>query len=274
MDLRLQICNFLIFSDGWSADRSAAPRIAPTIARLSFWLSPDRFSEFETTYREKLVPILKKHGLEESSERGRATIDGVFSRLFEVRAPSEIPERNNALRNDTAWTAILKALGESFGTNRNDGTIRHSLHLYAAPGAPPRVVSAGTGKIVPAGTGRGHWRTYDVTDGLADVNVQDILQDREGALWFATSNGVSRYDPLRLADARSGQASTSSGQALLRLSGTKRSSARDIVLSIIQDRDGEIWFGTTGGVGRYDGKSLYHFYQERWTGGQLCGDGL
>ena len=144
---QLSICNFLIFSDGWSADRSAAPRIAPTIARLSFWLSPDRFSEFETTYREKLVPILKKHGLEESSERGRATIDGVFSRLFEVRAPSEIPERNNALRNDTAWTAILKALGESFGTNRNDGTIRHSLHLYAAPGAPPRVVSAGTGKM-------------------------------------------------------------------------------------------------------------------------------
>ena len=261
--------------------------------------------EFETTYREKLVPILKNYGLKESSERGRPTVEGVFSRLFEARAPSEIPVKNKALGKDDAWIAALKTLGSSFGRSEQDGLIRHSLHLYAAPGAPPRVVPAGPGEIVSAGTGRGHWRTYDVTDGLADVNVQDILQDREGALWFATSNGVSRYDgrtwtnfttrdglvdnrvyvmfqdrdgvlwfgtwwggvsrydPLRLRgpNGRSAQdtASTSSGQALLRLSGTKRSSAPDIVLSIIQDRDREIWFGTTGGVGRYDGKSYTTF---------------
>ena len=305
---QFSVCNFLIFSDGWSADRTAAPRI-PTIVRLSFWLSPDRMGEFETEYEKKLVPILKKHGLEESSERGRPTVEGVFSRLFEVRVPSEIPVRNKALGKDDAWITALKTLGSRFGTLEQDGMIRNSLHLYSAPGAPPRVVSAGTGKIVSAGQGRGHWRTYDVTDGLADVNVQDILQDREGALWFATSNGVSRYDgrtwtnlttreglgdnrvkamlqdrdgvlwfgswrggvsrfdPLRLADARSGQASTSSGQALRQSSGQAWANfsypggalKNEELRSIIQDRDGVIWFGTTGGVGRYDGKSYTTF---------------
>ena len=297
-------CISLFFSDGWSADRSTAPPTAPTLARLSFWLSPDRFSEFETTYRKTLMPILEKHGLTESSERGRATVDSVFSRLFEVKAPLEIPAVNKALGRDSAWIEALKKLGSRFGTPDQDGQIRHSLHLYAAPGEPPRVVPAGPGESVSAGTGRGHWRTYDVTDGLADVNVQDILQDREGALWFATGGGVSRYDgrtwtnfttrdglvnnrvkamlqdrdgvlwfgtfsgvsrydpatPRHEAPLRSGQASTGSGQALLRLPGTKRSSApEDIVLSIIQDRDGVIWFGTTGGVGRYDGKSYTTF---------------
>jgi len=45
---------------------------------------------FEATYRKKLVPILKQHDLEESSERGRRTVEGVFSRLFEVETPSEV----------------------------------------------------------------------------------------------------------------------------------------------------------------------------------------
>ena len=46
----------------------------PTLARLSFWVPRERMAEFEAVYQEKVVPILKKHGLVESSERGRATI--------------------------------------------------------------------------------------------------------------------------------------------------------------------------------------------------------
>ena len=41
----------------------------------------------------------------------------------------------------------------------------------------------------------GHWRTFDVTDGLAGLMVNGITQDRDGHLWFATmNNGVSCYD--------------------------------------------------------------------------------
>ena len=229
----------LSFTDGWSTDRIPTSRTSPpppTLARLSFWLSPDRFSEFETAYREKLVPILEKHGLTESSERGRATIDSVFSRLFEVRAPSEIPLRNKALRNDTAWIENLRALGASFGTPERDGLVRHSLHLYAAPGTPPRVLPAGPGKTVLAGRGRGHWRTYDVTDGLAAANVHEILQDREGSLWFATYNGVNRYD---------GHTWT--------IFTTRDGLVDNRVVTALQDPEGAFWFGThVGGISRYD----------------------
>ena len=59
----------------------------PTLARLSFWVPPERMAEFEAAYEEQVVPILKKHGLVESSERGRATADS-FSRLFAVENPT------------------------------------------------------------------------------------------------------------------------------------------------------------------------------------------
>ena len=55
----------------------------PSLARLSFWVPPDQVDEFATSYQEKLMPILKGHGLVESSQPARATVDSVFTRLFE-----------------------------------------------------------------------------------------------------------------------------------------------------------------------------------------------
>ena len=66
--LRLQfvaVLSLLLFS---------APEAAgPPLARLSFWLPPERMAEFEAVYRERVAPIVKRYGLVESSERGRAT---------------------------------------------------------------------------------------------------------------------------------------------------------------------------------------------------------
>ena len=48
------------------------------------------------------------------------------------------------------------------------------------------------GKLVPA---QGAWRTYSLAEGLCDIQVEHIAEDREGYLWFATWNGgVSRFD--------------------------------------------------------------------------------
>ncbi|MCP5050204.1 MAG: response regulator, partial [bacterium] len=35
---------------------------------------------------------------------------------------------------------------------------------------------------------------YSETDGLADSNVHDVVQDRSGRMWFATNAGISLYD--------------------------------------------------------------------------------
>ena len=38
------------------------------------------------------------------------------------------------------------------------------------------------------------WQRFDYQDGLADNRVRGIFQDRDGAIWVGTAEGVSRYD--------------------------------------------------------------------------------
>ena len=165
----------------------------PTLARLSFWVQPERMADFEKAYREQVLPILKRHGLMESPERGRATADNVFARLFKISSASEVFNKAKTLREDSAWQAVLRNLGTAFGTV-TQGTLRHSFGVYTAPARPGRIVPASLGKVVPAGPGTGQWHAYGLTDGLPEGYVRAILQDREGYLWFGTAKGASRYD--------------------------------------------------------------------------------
>jgi ligand-binding sensor domain-containing protein len=86
--------------------------------------------------------------------------------------------------------------------------------------------------------------------------VYSILEDKNGNIWFGTSDGVCFYDgkeftsfPIPAADVEfkdypSAQLSSKS------------------VISIFQDKTGNIWFGTQGfGAYRYDGKYLTNFIE-------------
>lgn len=59
----------------------------PILVRLFFEVPPERIAEFEVVYRDQLLPVLQKRDLTESLERGRATPDNIFSRLFEFKRP-------------------------------------------------------------------------------------------------------------------------------------------------------------------------------------------
>ena len=107
----------------------------PTLARLSFWVSPEHRDTFQATYKKKLVPILKKHELMESSERERRTGAGVISRLFELETPSEVAAKERALRNDPAWQDVLQRLGAAFGTPQPDGLLHQYFGVYRTPPA-------------------------------------------------------------------------------------------------------------------------------------------
>jgi sugar lactone lactonase YvrE len=76
--------------------------------------------------------------------------------------------------------------------------------------------------------------------GLASNTVSAIAVDGEGALWFGTSGGVSRFDGDNWTTytVEDGLADNSVG-------------------GIVADREGLLWFGTSGGVSRFDG--------ENWT---------
>ena len=210
------------------------------LARLSFWIPPEQIDTFEAAYAKKIVPILRKHELEESSERSRISVEGIFSRLFEMEAPSEVAIKEHALESDPAWREVLRSLGTTFGKDETGGLIRTRFGLYRTP--------AGLGKRVEAGPGtrRGVWQTLDVSDGLPSPSIMGMVQDREGHLWFGTQGGgVGRYD----------------GETFVTFT-TDDGLADNTVWPILEDREGHLWFGTPGGVSRYDGEEFVTFTED------------
>ena len=208
-----------------------------TLARLSFWVPPGRTAEFETMYDKELVPLLEQHGLVESSQRGRATVDSVFSRLFALETPAAVTAKEQALENDPVWQEALQRLGAGFATAGEDDAIRYDFGLYLTP--------AGAGKSVLAGPGfrQGLWQSFTVHDGLPPGRINSIVQDREGNVWFGTNRGLCRYDGAQFVTFT-----------------TEDGLADSFVQSIGEDRQGNLWFGTRfGGVSRYDGKEFVTF---------------
>lgn len=92
--------------------------------------------------------------------------------------------------------------------------------------------------------------TYTVEDGLSHDRVLSILKDRNGTLWFGTDGGLTRYDGTTF----------SSVELPLAASVTDFPTGNNsplLVWSILEDRSGNLWFGTNGsGVIRYDGAAF------------------
>jgi len=150
-------------------------------------------AEFEMIYEEQVTPKLAQLGLVESSERGRATVDSVFSRLFVVDSPEIFYEVKRRLQEDAAWTEVLRYLGRTFYRDEKETALRHRFALYAGPVRPDTVVMAGPG------TRRGSWQTFDISDGLVPGSVRDLLQDHQGNLWFVIGGkGAVQFDGTRI----------------------------------------------------------------------------
>jgi len=96
---------------------------------------------------------------------------------------------------------------------------------------------------------QGTWRTYTTTDGLAALQVEHIVEDQEGYLWFATcTGGVSRFD----------------GDEFCTFT-TRDGLCSDLVYSMLCDRQGRLWFGTFDrGVCWYDGREFHRFAEDEW----------
>jgi ligand-binding sensor domain-containing protein len=78
----------------------------------------------------------------------------------------------------------------------------------------------------------------------------DVLEDRGGNLWFAsTDSGVFYYPSAAL---------RASGKSVQHFT-TREGLVNNRVMSIYEDRAGNIWLGTGGGLSRYDGKSFQNF---------------
>ena len=121
------------------------------------------------------------------------------------------------------------------------------------PAGSGHTVIAGIGKKVKAGSGTGRWQSFDTTDGLANVNVAEIYQDRDGHLWFGTEKGVSRYD----------------GQTWSTLP-----LSNGFVRAIFQDTDNIFWFVTSNRVTLYNPSNQQESFEPLTLKDDLIGDGI
>jgi ligand-binding sensor domain-containing protein len=77
-----------------------------------------------------------------------------------------------------------------------------------------------------------------VDDGLSQGIIEDIMQDRQGNMWFATRDGLNRYDGIRFTIFRNDR---NDPQSLI----------SSWVQSLAEDYAGNIWIGSDG-LNRYD----------------------
>ena len=182
----------LIGAECWSAE--------PTLAWLAFWVPPERMVEFETVYTARVIPVLETYGLKPSSSLGRKVPDGVFSRLWDIEMPGKLVEVRASLGRDTDWLDLMKKLGASFpatavGESPPDSPIQWRFEIYTGYPQPAEGRVSPDIKTELAGRAKGRFRKYDASDGLPGGQINDIIQDQKGNLWFATyGSGVWRFD--------------------------------------------------------------------------------
>jgi signal transduction histidine kinase len=98
---------------------------------------------------------------------------------------------------------------------------------------------------------------YSVTEGLPSSEVYDVHQDRNGFIWFATDNGVVRYDGNQMETFQ-----------------VNEGLADPVVFGIVEDAKGRVWFRTfSGKISYYHNRRIYP-YRFNDTLRQLCNIGF
>ena len=96
------------------------------------------------------------------------------------------------------------------------------------------------GSIATAATPRNlRFENVSIEHGLSQGSVLNILQDRQGFMWFGTQAGLNRYDGYRM--------------TVYRTDPQDPDSLPDSFINAsFEDADGRLWFGTKGGLARFD----------------------
>ena len=94
------------------------------------------------------------------------------------------------------------------------------------------------------GVGHYHFTYYGNADGLPQVDVLSVYQDKKGYIWFGTNSGVTKYD---------GRTTTAFS--------ADHGLAHNMVFDIQQDSTGIIYFATPNGISVLKNDSLHTVFQ-------------
>lgn len=84
-----------------------------------------------------------------------------------------------------------------------------------------------------------HFTTINLKDGLSQLSVFDIYQDSRGFMWFATRNGLNKYDGTSMTVYR-------------HINGDTNSLLHNHITSVVEDKNGFLWVATINGLNRFD----------------------
>lgn len=116
---------------------------------------------------------------------------------------------------------------------------------------------------------------FTMKDGLNSNIVQCIMEDFKGNIWVGTKEGVCRFDGKKFIDFALPWTRTPIMSPFFRQAAPQKGCLppqNKTVLSMLQDKMGNIWFGTQDeGVFQYNGKTFNHFLQNE---GPLSSDGF
>lgn len=76
-----------------------------------------------------------------------------------------------------------------------------------------------------------YFKTIDIRNGLSQNTVYQIIQDKNGFMWFGTKDGLNRYDGLSCRVYKKENSSL----------------GRNFITALYEDTRGNIWIGTDGG---------------------------
>jgi ligand-binding sensor domain-containing protein len=114
--------------------------------------------------------------------------------------------------------------------------IRWVLTTIAISALPPWS-SAEEVAAPPPGSAR--FQHFTVENGLSQNTVRAILQDRTGLLWFATEEGLNRFDGYSFVPFK-------------HRNGDAGSLPDDVVTALLEDGAGQMWVGTRTGLALFD----------------------
>jgi diguanylate cyclase (GGDEF)-like protein len=106
--------------------------------------------------------------------------------------------------------------------------------VAAALAAAARLLAPAVAEAAPF-EGRFEFRTFTKEDGLEDLSVECVLQDRVGFIWVGTDDGLFRYDGSRF-----------------RKFGHREGLPRLRIYQVHQTADGRFFVATGGGLARYE----------------------
>ncbi len=88
-------------------------------------------------------------------------------------------------------------------------------------------------------SGQYKYEALTTSDGLSQGYIYDILQDKDGFMWFATKDGLNRYDGYTF-------------KVYTHDSSDPHSISNNTIYHLLEDSQGRLWVATDNGVNIYD----------------------